>query len=79
MPYYDVVKLVTVTKMNIIDEMPCGYGSVRTTAVRIWHQVSLAPKLDYPISQVSEHLRMPLQNLRALCLAAGGLGATASI
>ena len=33
MPYYDAANLVTVT-----DEMPCG--NVRTTAVRIRHQVS---------------------------------------
>ena len=38
MPYYDVANLVTVTKMNMIDEMPCGM--LRTTGVRIWHQVS---------------------------------------
>jgi len=40
MPYYDVANLVTVTKTNMIDEMPCGYGTPRTTGVRIWHQVS---------------------------------------
>jgi len=39
MPYYDVVNLVTVIKMNIMDEMPCGYGLLRTMAVRIWYQV----------------------------------------
>ena len=33
MPYYDVANLV-----SEMDEMPCGY--VRTTAVRIRHQVS---------------------------------------
>jgi hypothetical protein len=37
MPYYDVANLVTVTKMNLRYEMPCGYGTLRTTAVRIWH------------------------------------------
>jgi len=40
MPYYDVANLVTVTKTNMIDEMPCGYRTLRTTGVRIWHQVS---------------------------------------
>jgi len=40
MPYNDVVNLVTVTKTNMIDEMPCGYGTLRTTGVRIWHQAS---------------------------------------
>jgi hypothetical protein len=27
MPYYDAANLVTVTKMNLILEMPCGYGT----------------------------------------------------
>jgi len=41
MPYYDVVNLVTVTKTNMINKMPCGgCGTLRTTAVRILHQVS---------------------------------------
>jgi len=40
MPYYDVANLVTVTKTNMIDEMPCGYGALKTTGVRVWHQVS---------------------------------------
>ena len=40
MPYYKVTNLVTVTKMNMIDEMPCAYGTLRTTALRIRHQVS---------------------------------------
>jgi len=40
MPYYNVVNLVTVTKTNMTDETPCGYGTLRTTAVRIRHQVS---------------------------------------
>jgi hypothetical protein len=35
MPYYDVANLVTVT-----DEMPCGDGTLRTTAAEIQHQVS---------------------------------------
>jgi len=38
MPYYDVANLVTV-KTNMIDEMPCGYVTVRTTGVSIRHQV----------------------------------------
>jgi len=41
MPYYDVANLVSVTKMNMIDEMPCGYGTLRTTTtVRVWYIVS---------------------------------------
>jgi len=34
MPYYNVANLVTLTKMNQIHEKPCGYGTLRTTAVR---------------------------------------------
>jgi len=40
MPYYNVANLGTVTKTNMIDEMPCGYGTLIVTGVRIWHQVS---------------------------------------
>jgi len=40
MPYYEVANIVTVTKTNMIDEMPCAYGTWRTTALRIRHQVS---------------------------------------
>jgi hypothetical protein len=43
MPYYDVANLVTITKTNMIDEMPCGYGTLRTTGVRIRNQVSRRP------------------------------------
>jgi len=40
MPYYDVANLVTVTKTNRIEEKLCGCGTLRTTGVSIWHQVS---------------------------------------
>jgi hypothetical protein len=40
MPQYDVANLETVTKTNMIDEMPCCYGTLRTSGVRIWHHVS---------------------------------------
>jgi len=40
MPDYDIANLVTVTKTNMINKMLCGCGNLRTTAVRIWHQVS---------------------------------------
>jgi len=33
MPYHDVANVVTVTKTNMINEMPCGWGTLRTTAV----------------------------------------------
>jgi hypothetical protein len=39
MPYYNVANLVTVTKTNMIDEMACGFGTIRTAAVRILYQV----------------------------------------
>ena len=29
MPWYDVAHRVTVTKTNMIDEMPCGYGTLQ--------------------------------------------------
>jgi hypothetical protein len=53
MQYYDVANLVTVTKMNLIHEMPCGYGTLRSTAVRIRQYVSRRPALK----------SQPLQNL----------------
>jgi len=40
MPYYDVANVVTVTETTMNDEMPCGYGTLRTPGVRIWHQFS---------------------------------------
>jgi len=43
MPYYDVANLVTVTKTNMINEVPCGHGTLRTTGVRLRHQVSRRP------------------------------------
>jgi len=62
MPYCDVVNHVTVTKTNMIDEIPCGYGTLRTIAVRIQHQVSrrpgqvsAAPIFDYPNSKIMKH------------------------
>jgi hypothetical protein len=43
MPQYAVVNLVTVTMTNMIDELPSGYGALRTTDARIWHQVFHTP------------------------------------
>jgi len=48
MPYYDVANLVTVTNTNMIDEMPCGYGTLRTTGVGIRNQVSRRPAQRSP-------------------------------
>jgi hypothetical protein len=61
MPYYAVGNLVTVSKTNMIDELPCGYGTLRSRGVRILHQVSYRPvaevtgasKFDSPNSQIS--------------------------
>jgi hypothetical protein len=53
MPYCDVANLVTVRKTNMINEMPCGYGTLRATGVTIRNQVSAASKVDYPNSQIS--------------------------
>jgi hypothetical protein len=35
MPYYDVANLVTVTKTNMINDMPYGSRTLRTTAVKV--------------------------------------------
>jgi hypothetical protein len=40
MPHDYVANLVTVTKRNMIDQMACGYRTIRTAVVRIWHQFS---------------------------------------
>ena len=45
-----------------------------TSLLQTCTAVSAAPKFSYSISQISEHLRMPLQILRTLCLAPGGPG-----
>lgn len=39
MLHYVVVNHLTVTKACMIDELPCDYGTLRTNAVRIWHEV----------------------------------------
>jgi hypothetical protein len=41
MPFHAVATLVTVVKMNMMNTLPCGCGTLKTDAVRIWHQVSL--------------------------------------
>ena len=37
MRYDSVVNFVTVTKRHMLEELPGGYGTLRTTGVRIWH------------------------------------------
>ena len=48
MPYYDVANLVTVRKTDMMDVMPCAYGTQRTTGVRIRQQVSRRPEQRSP-------------------------------
>jgi len=38
--YYVVLNLITVIKMNMIDEVPCSSGTPKTNTVKIWHQIS---------------------------------------
>jgi len=67
MPYYDVANLVTVTKANMINQMTGGYGTLRSTGVRIWHhvshracaEVSAALKFEYSNSQFYSILNTP--------------------
>jgi len=46
MPYYDVANLVTVTKTNMINEIPCGCRTLRTGAVKIWREVACRACVD---------------------------------
>ena len=32
MPYYEIVNIGTVTKTNMIDGMPCAYGTLRVAS-----------------------------------------------
>ena len=69
MTYDDVLNLVTVTKMNLKDEMPCGYGTLRTTALGIWHQVShRAEQMSQLLSKSSPDLRRGFSCSRSLLL-----------
>jgi hypothetical protein len=72
MPYYDVANLVTVTKINMIDEMPCGYGTLQTTGVKIWHQVSrracAAVSAALDVSRRTAQRSQQLHNLTILIL-----------
>jgi hypothetical protein len=58
MQCYDVANLVTITKTNLIDEMPCGCGTLITTGVRIWHQIS--PRACAEISTALEVFYRPV-------------------
>jgi len=39
MPYDEVANLVTVTKTNTIDEMPCAYGTLRVASGPIYNSL----------------------------------------
>ena len=49
MPYYDVANLAAVIKTNIIDEMPCGYGTQRTATEILRLQVSRGAAQTYAV------------------------------
>jgi hypothetical protein len=72
MPYYAVANLVTVTKTIMIDEMPCGYGTLRTMVweygtkspgelVQRFQQLSMSPA---ELLQRSQQLSQPSTDLR---------------
>jgi hypothetical protein len=75
MPYNDIANLVTATKTNMINEVCCGCGTLRTTFVRIWHQVSCRA-----CAAVSAALKVPcistprIQQLQNLTLFDGTFG-----
>jgi hypothetical protein len=52
-PYYNVANLVTVTKLNIMDKIPCGYETPRSTAVRIQHPVSFGATQRFQLFSMS--------------------------
>ena len=56
---YDVMNLVIVTKTNMLNEMPCGCGTLITTAVRIWHHVSCRAQAE--VSAALEVSHRPAQ------------------
>jgi hypothetical protein len=63
MAYYDLTILVTITTMNMVEEMCCGYGTISNHCCEKTAQclqqtsekVSAASKCDYSISQISRH------------------------
>ena len=55
MSYYDAGNLVTGIKTNIINNMPCGCGTLRTTVVRIWHQVFRRACRAVSVAQAVSH------------------------
>jgi len=70
MPYYDVANLVTVIKTNMIDEMPCGCETLRTTGERIQHKVACRARTEvsaaFEVSCRPAQRSQLLQNLAIL-------------
>jgi len=52
-PYYDVANHLTITEMNMIDEMHWGWGILSTTVVRIRHQISHSTTQRLPLHSES--------------------------
>jgi len=71
MPYYDVANLVTITKTNMIDEMPCSCWTLRTAGMRIWHQVSC--RVCAVVSAALEVSHGPVLRSRLLSKSPAGL------
>jgi hypothetical protein len=59
MAYYEIANRVTVIKTNMIDGMPSALGTLRTTALRIWHQLSGRAALE--VSDCPVQRSHPLQ------------------
>ena len=70
MPSCNVVNLMTVPNTNMINEMPCGSGTLWSTGVRIWHQVTCRACAEVPaaleISSRPAQRSQQLQNLTIL-------------
>jgi hypothetical protein len=68
----DLVNLVTVTKTNRIDEMLCRYRTLKSTGVKIWHQVSRRACAVVPaalqVPRRPAHHSQQLHNLTILIL-----------
>jgi hypothetical protein len=64
MRYHDVANLVTVTKTHMIDEMLCGYRTLKTTGVKISHRISR--RACAAVSAALEVSRRPVQRSQQL-------------
>jgi len=66
MRYYDVPNVVAVSKMNMRDERPCGYGTLTPTAVRIRHLVKSLPQRCTKVSGALKVSLRPAQRSQYL-------------